>query len=161
MHDLASGIFKCRRPPQWGHEHIHLFPLRWTRPAVFHTASLSHPAGLLTWAHFQPDAFPTLVGPVADVRRIPLTALGTSRSLTAFPILPPKRAPDGVATVRNPACRHNMYLADIFPKAKVTTSHCVGHIFRNSPSASAPTFLLTVTVHTATGAEVLDRLFKN
>ena len=96
MHDLASGIFKCRRPPQWGHEHIHLFPLRWTRPAVFHTASLSHPAGLLTWAHFQPDAFPTLVGPVADVRRIPLTALGTSRNCTAFPILPPgyaERAP--------------------------------------------------------------------
>ena len=53
-----------------------------------------------------------------------------------------------------------MYLADIFPKAEVTASHCVDHIFRNSPSASAPTFLLTVTVHTATAAEVLDRLFK-
>lgn len=41
-----------------------------------------------------PDTFPADNGPVVSVRSIPLTALGTWRIFTAFPILPATQSGD-------------------------------------------------------------------
>src|SRR5882724_6327697 len=57
------------------------------RPSA--TALYGFQAGLLTEVH--PIRTPSQPKPVAYVRIVPITALGTWRSLTAFPILPRHR----------------------------------------------------------------------
>src|SRR5882724_8789249 len=57
------------------------------RPSA--TAPFGFQAGLLTEVH--PIRTPSQPKPVAYVRIVPITALGTWRSLTAFPILPRHR----------------------------------------------------------------------
>ncbi|MDQ1198376.1 hypothetical protein QE435_004086 [Rhizobium sp. SORGH_AS 787] len=77
---------------------------------------LSCQAGLLTWLLLPVTAFPIAQWLMATGIR--LTALGTLRSCTAFPILLPKQAPDDVAYGQLPIGRQARY---VYPTGKYRT----------------------------------------
>src|SRR5260221_6816868 len=60
-------------------------------------------AGLLTEVH--PARTPSRPKPVASMRTVPITALGTSRNFTAFPILP--RSNRHAGTTSDQSMLHN------------------------------------------------------
>lgn len=93
------------------------------KPCAVHAVGPLHQAGLLTWLRSPVAAFPISQWPMAT--RVHLTALGTSRSFTAFPILPPqgRHLMQALSRGKREEARQSRVICQLMPEPSTPLPH--------------------------------------